>query len=168
MGFFSSTRFLPSVELGHVHAGYSHILLAIVAGISLYGFGLAVYRIYFHPLAKFPGPKLLAATTWYEALVDIGPHDFPARLAALHKKYGQFLKRSGIPHAGQDNIATGDGINIFELLLMNKIGPIIRVAPNEIHVNDAEFFQDVFATAARHRTDIIPPRGLGQEGENPQ
>lgn len=54
----------------------------------------------------------------------------------------------------------------FNLLLTTKIGPIIRVAPNEIHVNDAEFFQDVFATAARHRTDIIPPRGLGQEGTN--
>lgn len=41
----------------------------------------------------------------------------------------------------------------------------MRVSPREIHVNDAEFFQTVFAAAAKHRTDIIPPRGLGQEGE---
>ncbi|KUL83821.1 hypothetical protein ZTR_06624 [Talaromyces verruculosus] len=41
--------------------------------------------------------------------------------------------------------------------------PIVRVAPNEIHVNDAEFFQSVFVAAAKHRTDIIPPRGLGQD-----
>jgi len=45
------------------------------------------------------------------------------------------------------------------------LGPIVRVAPNEVHVNDAEFFQTVFATAAKHRTDIIPPRGLGQDGK---
>lgn len=42
----------------------------------------------------------------------------------------------------------------------------MRVAPHEIHVNDAEFFQTVFAAAAKHRTDIIPPRGLGQDGKS--
>lgn len=89
MGIFSSTRLLPGIELGHLQVGYSQLFLAVVVGICLYGFCLAVYRIYFHPLARFPGPKLLAATTWYEALVDVGPHDFPVRLAALHKKYGQ-------------------------------------------------------------------------------
>lgn len=47
----------------------------------------------------------------------------------------------------------------------NCLGPIVRVAPHEIHVNDAEFFQNVFAAAAKHRTDIIPPRGLGQDGK---
>jgi hypothetical protein len=48
---------------------------------------------------------------------------------------------------------------------MISIGPIVRVSPNEIHVNDANYVTTVFATAAKHRTDIIPPRGLGMDGK---
>jgi hypothetical protein len=40
----------------------------------------------------------------------------------------------------------------------------VRVSPWELHINDADFFTTVFATTANHRTDIIPPRGLGMDG----
>lgn len=69
----------------------SHIMLACIGLLILYGVWLVIYRLFFHPLARFPGPKLLAATTWYEAFVDIGPHDFPQRLAQIHQKYGQYF-----------------------------------------------------------------------------
>lgn len=45
--------------------------------------------VFFSPLAKYPGPKLAALTTWYEAYFDIwlGGHFFK-KMDGLHKEYG--------------------------------------------------------------------------------
>ena len=48
-----------------------------------------VYRLLFSPLAKFPGPKLAAATGLYEKYYDLisGPR-FPWKIQELHQQYG--------------------------------------------------------------------------------
>lgn len=140
---------LKGVSLDLNNINYWRVAWGITAIFGLFNIVLVIYRLWFHPLTRFPGPKLLAATTWYEAYVDLFHHDFPERLAKIHEKYGRILA----PNLGPNSV-----FNIW-------LGPIVRVAPNEIHVNDAEFFQTVFAAAAKHRTDIIPPRGLGQDGK---
>lgn len=67
-----------------------YVAAGIVGAFTVYSIVLVVYRLWFHPLAGFPGPKLLAATTWYEAYVDLVHHDFPERLAKIHEKYGKY------------------------------------------------------------------------------
>jgi hypothetical protein len=50
-----------------------------------------IYRLYFHPLAKFPGPKLAAITLWYETYHDVlnrGKYVF--KIKEMHKKYGTY------------------------------------------------------------------------------
>ena len=53
--------FFDLIPVGNLAAGLG-IALALWC---IYG---AVYRIYFSPIARFPGPKLAALTLWY---VDI-------------------------------------------------------------------------------------------------
>jgi hypothetical protein len=52
---------------------------------------LAIYRLYFHPLSRFPGPKLAAITSWYEFYYDvILDGNFYFHKKKLHQKYGMF------------------------------------------------------------------------------
>ena len=49
-----------------------------------------IYRVTFHPLARFPGPKLAALTSWYEFYYDvINPGQFIWKIQSLHEKYGE-------------------------------------------------------------------------------
>lgn len=66
-----------------------HWLLYLVASSLLYLITLAFYRLYLHPLAKFPGPKLAAVTRYYEFYYDVvksGAYMF--KIGELHEKYG--------------------------------------------------------------------------------
>jgi hypothetical protein len=53
-----------------------------------------VFRIYFHPLARFPGPKIAAATTLWKAFVEcVLQRSFRDVLAELHARYGMHALR---------------------------------------------------------------------------
>jgi len=63
-------------------------LLCAVAFI-VYVFGLVVYRLCLHPLSAFPGPKLAAVTSWYEAYYEIIlKGQYSSQISKLHDKYG--------------------------------------------------------------------------------
>jgi len=70
---------------------YSSLVTAATAWLA-YIFGLVVYRLYFHPLAKFPGPKYAALSRWHEYYYDVHLQGkFIFHIQALHKKYGAYI-----------------------------------------------------------------------------
>lgn len=51
---------------------------------------LVVYRIFFHPLAKFPGPRYAALSRWHECYFDVYQQGkFIFWIEEQHKKYGE-------------------------------------------------------------------------------
>lgn len=83
-----------------------NVAFAVVQLLVLYLATLVLYRLYFHPLSKFPGPKLTAITRLYEFYYQgVKVTEFPEKIREMHEKYG----------------------------------PIVRISPEELSINDSEF-----------------------------
>lgn len=62
----------------------------ILFGIALYNGVIILYNLYFHPLSKFPGPKLAACSHLYEFYFDIIKNGmFMQEISRIHEVYGQ-------------------------------------------------------------------------------
>lgn len=68
-------------------------LLAVLSVLTLlYCLLTVVYRLVFHPLRRFPGPKLAAATTLYRAYFQIVQDGGQLRQwNRLHELYGKCI-----------------------------------------------------------------------------
>jgi len=98
------------------------LTLAQILGVLLVGrvLWVSVYRLWFSPLAKFPGPKLAALTTLYEFYYDL--------------------------------ISKGGGQMTFQVKrLHEQYGPIVRVGPNEVHIDDPDFYNTVYTKHTAQR-----------------
>ena len=102
-----------------------------LAVVLAYWIGLVAYRLFFHPLAKYPGSKWAAATGWYEFYFDVLKKPggaFMYEIERMHEKYGK-------------------GMLILAKACSNELcqpGPIVRINPEEIHVKDFKWFADLY------------------------
>ncbi|RDW81515.1 cytochrome P450 [Aspergillus mulundensis] len=90
------------------------------------------YRLYWHPLSRFPGPKLAAASRIYEFyhnVIHTGRYIW--KIEELHRKYG-----------------TSDA---FVPEWTNFSGSIVRVGPNEVHINDPSYFSEIYPGNSQKR-----------------
>ncbi|EMR71951.1 putative cytochrome p450 protein [Eutypa lata UCREL1] len=67
------------------------VVIGLVAGFTLYWVGSIIYYAYFHPLSKYPGPRLWAITRLpYAFYLQRGR--LPQTVKALHDKYGTIIR----------------------------------------------------------------------------
>lgn len=77
----------------------TNLVLAFASGI-IYVVSLYVYRAYFDSLSHIPGPKLAAATLWYEFYFDVVKMGrYTWEIKKMHEKYGKFSISSGLCEA---------------------------------------------------------------------
>lgn len=63
----------------------------LFVGSILYFIAVVIYRLYFSPLARFPGSKLTAATGWIETYYDVFKGGkFTFQLQQWHEQYGVY------------------------------------------------------------------------------
>lgn len=52
----------------------------------------AIYNVWFHPLARFPGPRIAVIGPWYEFYYDVVKDGrYLWQIEEMHKKYGKHL-----------------------------------------------------------------------------
>jgi hypothetical protein len=82
---------MQAFENGDVSA----VIPAALATVIAYTVYIIVYNVYFHPLAKFPGPSLAGTTTYWKAYIEcIANRSFCHELVDLHARYGEFIRCS--------------------------------------------------------------------------
>ena len=64
---------------------------SLAIAVCLLFLSRAIYRLYFSPIARFPGPKLAALTFWYEFYYDVIKRGkYTWEIGKMHEKYGSF------------------------------------------------------------------------------
>lgn len=67
----------------------SSALALILLGLVAFQVAKYIYRLTFHPLAHFPGPRLAALTNLHGAFYDLSEtRSYIKEMPALHQKYG--------------------------------------------------------------------------------
>ncbi|OQE41255.1 hypothetical protein PENCOP_c005G06048 [Penicillium coprophilum] len=114
--------------LSHWHELLSGLLVAYIVSLLWKAFD----RLYLHPLASVPGPRLAAITSLYGFYYNyVQDGTYSKYFAELHRKYDS---------------------------------PVIRVAPNRVHVNDVKFYETVFRAGAPFYKEPEFYQSLGADG----
>jgi hypothetical protein len=118
---------------------FNSLIITSVVTLVAWTLYIALRRLALSPIAGVPGPKLAALTTMYAAYYDVFyPAQYVLKIKELHGIYGGVSSCTG-----------------FRLRL-TELGPIVHVAPNEVHVNDVEFLDPIYNPPSRSRNKYLP------------
>lgn len=126
-----------------------YILIGILVAYQLI---ISTYNLLFHPLRYVPGPQLAAATYFLEFWYDVVLFGrYTKRIEQMHEQYGKI------------DLTISSKLPLrLRAMLIKCLGPIVRISPNEVHCNDSNFIDEVYAIGTRKRDKPIHQvRGSG-------
>ncbi|KLU88227.1 hypothetical protein MAPG_07214 [Magnaporthiopsis poae ATCC 64411] len=114
---------MPSIDVqaGMLSGGARGLLtlpnmaIGLAAAVLVYSVGVCVYRIWFHPLSKYPGPLLLASSDLFYNFESYVTGSMARRAERLHRKYGKIVR------IGPNRLAV-DGAVAFPEIYAHKAG----------------------------------------------
>ena len=82
------------LAMDRLNLSISNVITTIIALLILRFVLLAVYRLTWHPLAGFPGPRIAAITGLYEFYYDVvhgkdAGQKYTYLITDMHEKYGK-------------------------------------------------------------------------------
>jgi hypothetical protein len=104
----------------------------------------AVYNVStLHPLHKFPGPKMDSMSYLYGFYFDVTRCGrYSHEIKRMHEVYGKRL-----------------GLAIQPRIEINRTkyprGPIVRINSDELHCNDPQFIDEIYAACGRKRNKVL-------------
>jgi hypothetical protein len=102
----------------------------------------SIYRLYFHPLAGFPGPRNAAVSRDWEHRIATEKGAYPEKVyEMLHKQYGNY-KLKKMPNS-QDVMQAHTPIDTHAL----------RIGPNELHINDVKLYKIIYGQNTKYYKD---------------
>ncbi|TVY25314.1 Cytochrome P450 monooxygenase [Lachnellula hyalina] len=70
----------------------TNVFIVSIVMLLFYRFATLIYRFYFHPLSKFPGPKYLAASALSQFYYQNIKGTFYKEIRDLHDQYGEIVR----------------------------------------------------------------------------
>ena len=103
----------------------SHPIATLLVAYIFYVLCLVIYRLHFHPLAKFPGPKYAAISRWHEFYYEVVKKgQFTFKVQEYHKKYGQSPFSTLWPFVSTRRTETSVKVRLSALYQMNSTSKI--------------------------------------------
>ncbi|KAF5867749.1 putative benzoate 4-monooxygenase cytochrome p450 protein [Botrytis fragariae] len=142
------------------------IIFFVPTTLFFYFIGLAIYRLWFHPLSKIPGPRLMAMIDIINQWRTNVDGTFIHEVSQLHKQFGPLVR------IGPDRIAVDGSIGfpeVYSLKAKGQSGTFDKVhdyifsgdhktivgAPNELHRRLRRTLAPAFSETAIREQEVI-------------
>ncbi|KAF7532639.1 hypothetical protein G7054_g7772 [Neopestalotiopsis clavispora] len=136
--------------------------VGLAAGI-LYILGRCVYLLFFHPLSKFPGPKIAAVSEAWGVWALVSGRQ-PFHLLDAHRKYGDVFRVApnelsfASPQSYQDiygHVSKGRGRFLKTEFYDNGAPRIVSVRDPEVHARQRKALSHAFSAKALRSQETI-------------